>query len=385
MKNNIKAEIITHSKREGTGEEIITYKLTFPRIILSEVNTYKMGEKNTSSSRAISFDKMVEVVENDPFIPIAWQKSHKGMQGTEYYTDANIIESKVKRWLEARDAAVLVAKNMDIDITYIKEKVCLDYRDVVEGENYKMVEQETINPVTKQLKNRLLEGFMWVTQIFTGTRECFEHIFEQRCPQYEFYFGKFKSKKDVLEYINVGEIEYPKPFPKTDLDWLKCNKGQAEIHFMDLAEKMYDALQESKPQILKENQWHIPFDSEITQQLGTLDIPLEDMIKMSVAKTARISYTTIDGTKDLTLEQAEKIYEKCKQNGHFSVFSHIAKCMDKDEYESWIKGPVKMVCFSEFEDEFVLEAPEEAKGWNKNLKGFLSYRQTIENELNHTL
>lgn len=71
MKNNIKAEIITHSKRENTGEEIITYKLTFPRIILSEVNTYKMLEKNTSSSRAIPFEKMVEVVKKEPFVPIA--------------------------------------------------------------------------------------------------------------------------------------------------------------------------------------------------------------------------------------------------------------------------------------------------------------------------
>lgn len=369
MKNNIKAEIITHSKREGTGEEIITYKLTFPRIILSEVNTYKMGEKNTSSSRAIPFEKMVETVKKDPFVPIAWQSHHKGMQGTKYITEPKAIEYNIKTWLEARDKAIESAEKLHEETTF----VCM------EG-NRKWY--ETYDGVTKQICNRLLENWMFVTQIFTGTRECFEHIFEQRCPQYEFYFGKFKSKKEVLEYLNIGEIEYPKPFPKTDLDWLKCNKGQAEIHFMELAEKMYDALNESKPQILKENQWHIPFDSEITQQLGTLDIPLMDMIKMSVAKTARISYTTIDGTKDLTLEQAEKIYEKCKQNGHFSVFSHIAKCMDKDEYESWIKGQVKMVVFSEFDEETFLEMPSnEVRGWNKNIKGFLSYRQNIEDDI----
>ena len=60
-KNNIKAEIIAHSKRESTGEEIITYKLTYPRIILSEVNTYKQIEKNTSSciqgDTLITFDQ----------------------------------------------------------------------------------------------------------------------------------------------------------------------------------------------------------------------------------------------------------------------------------------------------------------------------------------
>ena len=112
MKNNIKAEIVAHSKRANTGEEIITYKLTFPRIILSEVNTYKMLEKNTSSSRAIPFEKMVEVVEKEPFIPIAWQLSHKGMQGTGYLTDPKHIEEKTNTWLAARDMALDISKEL---------------------------------------------------------------------------------------------------------------------------------------------------------------------------------------------------------------------------------------------------------------------------------
>ena len=66
MKNNIKAEIVAHSKRVETGEEIITYKLTFPRIILSESNTYKQIEKNTSScligSTLITFDQPTKQV-----------------------------------------------------------------------------------------------------------------------------------------------------------------------------------------------------------------------------------------------------------------------------------------------------------------------------------
>ncbi len=66
---------------------------------------------------------------------------------------------------------------------------------------------------------------------------------------------------------------------------------------------MYDALiGQYHPQ--KENQWHIPFDSEITQLV--LWIFLMDMIKMSVAKTAQLSYTTVKVPKDLTLEQAAR-------------------------------------------------------------------------------
>lgn len=376
MKNNIKAEIVAHSKRANTGEEIITYKLTFPRIILSEVNTYKQIEKNTSSSRAIPFEKMVETVENDPFIPLAWQISHKGMQGNKYYTDPDIIECKTKRWLEARDAAILAAKNMDIDIISTKKPVFRDIRDIIEGDNYEVVSGEFINPVTKQLKNRILEPWMWVCQLVTGTKESFQHLFEQRCPQYEFYFGKFKSKKEVLEYLNIGEIEYPKPFPKTDLDWFKCNKGQAEIHFMDLAEKMYDALNESTPDILKEGDFHVPFLKDIIHQLGVSYMSLQDAIRMSVCLTAKVSYTKIGDGNTITIEKAREMYDRLKNSQHWSCFGHIAKCMTNDEYNNWVKGKT----YQDSSDYRTI-IPEETKGYNKNLRGFISLRQYVEDNI----
>ena len=94
----IKAEIVAHSINEQE-DELISVLVTFPRIILAEVNTHRMLSKNTSSSRAIPFKKMVEAVQNDPFIPIAWQKEHTGMQGYEYFTDSIEIEGCKKLWL----------------------------------------------------------------------------------------------------------------------------------------------------------------------------------------------------------------------------------------------------------------------------------------------
>ena len=569
MKNKIKAEIVAHSKRAGTEDEIITYKLTFPRIILSEINTYKMLEKNTSSclsgnslilvydgesfkevqikklfeknnqnlkivsfnedysfllqdiskifhsgvkpvyritfysgycldctenhrllksneynnefvtlkdfnikqengnvlidskimntyfvgidsvqrrgysyknlqvdnsgniyisvnssssgikyneyeiyepmritnieylgemdtydievdgeyhnfiangvvvhnSRAIPFEKMVEVVEKEPFVPIAWSKPHKGMQGTEYYTVPNTIESKIKKWLEARDAAVLTAKNLDIDTIEVKERVCLDYRDIVE-DNYKFVKHETFNPVSKQLKNRILEPWMWVTQLCTGTRESFEHLFNQRCPIYNVENLKFTSKKDA-----IGLFPYLKDM--TDLEWLQCNSGQAEIHFMDLAEKMYDALNESTPDVLKEGEWHIPFQEEIWK--GKQAEKLEDVIKMSCAMTARVSYTTINDNEVLTLEKAKKIYDKCVKSGHFSVVGHCAKCMSYEEYESWYKGFMKTTYYFDENgrQHRIMDSGDfhKAKGYNKQLRGFISLRQYVEDNV----
>ena len=96
----IQAKIIADSK-SVRGERITTFLLTFPRIILAEFNTHRMFSRNSASSRAIPFKKMVESVETNPFIPIAWQKDHKGMQGTEYLTGEGEIEYAKYLWLTA--------------------------------------------------------------------------------------------------------------------------------------------------------------------------------------------------------------------------------------------------------------------------------------------
>ena len=82
----IQARILADSISER-GDRITTYLLTFPRIILAEFNTHRAFSRNSASSRAIPFKKMVESVQTNPFIPIAWQKDHKGMQGTEYLSE----------------------------------------------------------------------------------------------------------------------------------------------------------------------------------------------------------------------------------------------------------------------------------------------------------
>ena len=72
-KTKISAEIVADSL-DSRGNRLTSLLITFPRIILAEINTHRMLSKNTSSSRAIPFSKMVEAVQNDPFIPTAWQK-----------------------------------------------------------------------------------------------------------------------------------------------------------------------------------------------------------------------------------------------------------------------------------------------------------------------
>ena len=71
--NLISAEILADSLNQFV-ERITTMKLIFPRIILAEFNTHRMFNRNSASSRAIPLHKMIKAVEENPFIPIAWQK-----------------------------------------------------------------------------------------------------------------------------------------------------------------------------------------------------------------------------------------------------------------------------------------------------------------------
>ena len=151
----IQAEIVADSL-SPQGDRLISLLITFPRIILAEVNTHRMLSKNTSSSRAIPFNKMVEVVKENPFIPIAWQKEHKGMQGSEYITVEKEISFCRKAWLMGRDDAIISAKGMSEELE-----------------------------VTKQLCNRLLEPFMWTTMLITGSKEGWDNFHSLRNPVYE--------------------------------------------------------------------------------------------------------------------------------------------------------------------------------------------------------
>jgi thymidylate synthase ThyX len=134
----ISAEIIADSKSPA-GTRITSFIASMPRCVLSEFNTHRMFSRNSASSRAVPFVKFVAAVQDKPFIPMKWMKEHKGMQGSEYFTDENDIKRLEIGWLEARNAAVEQASKL------------------------------SEAGLTKQMCNRLLEPFMYHTVIVTAT------------------------------------------------------------------------------------------------------------------------------------------------------------------------------------------------------------------------
>lgn len=353
----IQAKVIADSKNKQ-GDRITTMIVTMPRIVLAEFNTHRMFSRNSASSRAIPFKKMVDAVKNNPFIPIAWQKDHKGMQGTEYFTDSADIEDCVFEWLRARDKAVEHAETLNED-----------YGD---------------GGVTKQLCNRLLEPFMYHTVICTSVE--WENFFYLRCPQYHTKFGVFRSIKDARE----AEVDITNRNPNTDVletpskdDVLGClsiNKSQAEIHIQAVAEAMWDALNESTPKELQASEWHIPFGDNIDLAKLNYDYLVENigkedelLIKIATARCARVSYTVVgEEGKEPNYENDVKLHDRLAESGHWSPFEHCARAMSEREYEA-----ASVICL---DNEITEELPNYSLGWSGNFKGFIQYRKTFKGE-----
>ena len=279
----IEAKIVADSI-SPQGNRITTFLLTYPRFIHSELMTHRMFSRNSASSRAIPFEKMVKDVIENPFVPLAFQEQHSGMQGVDYldstkkYTfkeiQMSLHEMLVKAFRDSEsgkwdDSWIPTDEIMNKYVYPILSKdvdglTCSEWwlktRDLVVGCAYILASFG----VTKQICNRLLEPFMWHTVLVTATE--WENFFELRCPQYivnwypssrpealEPTQASFKSRKDAIKYTE-GECS-----DWTEQDWRKCNESQAEIHIQALAESMWDEYQNSIPKLLTPPQWHIPF------------------------------------------------------------------------------------------------------------------------------
>jgi thymidylate synthase ThyX len=337
QKTKIGAEVVADSL-DTRGNRLTSFLITMPRIILSEINTHRMLSKNTSSSRAIPFNKMVESVQNDPFIPIAWQREHKGMQGSEYFTDHKDID-------RLEDAWVLASKESIERATALTEF-----------------------GLTKQLCNRLLEPFMWTTMLITGSKEGWDNFFKLRNPVYKWDNKIYKSFKDLSNEKGGS----PEEFSHWNIiDKLKINKGQAEIHIMDLAEKIYDAMNESTPNQLKAGEWHIPFEDKINiedliikNNYDNIDLWEEalnkDKVKISTAMAARTSYTVLGDEKEIDYNKMISLHDRliAQDPPHSSPMEHCCLVVTEEEYNDSFKG--------------------REKGWFRNYKGFKSYRHLIE-------
>jgi hypothetical protein len=234
-----------------------------------------MFSRNSASSRAIPFKKMVEMVWENPFIPIKWMKDHKGMQGNEYLTDKKDIESATTEWLIARDRAIQSAEFLN--------------------------DKET-HGVTKQICNRLLEPFMWHTVLVTATD--YENFFALR------YNDQAEIHMQELARVMLEEYNNSVPVLKRTHQWHIPFGNNLDI---DQACKQLTETGRSY--------------SELPE--------LWD-VKVATARCARVSYMTFDGVIDY--KKDIELHDRLAASGHWSPFEHCAEVAYWDTYYGNFKG-----------------------------------------------
>lgn len=370
------------------GNRLTTMAVTFPRFILAELNTHRMFSRNSASSRAIPSVKIIKAIKDNPFVPLAWQVEHSGMQGSNYFN---------KRESEVLNSAWLLACNRSIDqAIYLLDK-----------------------QATKQLVNRMLEPYMWHTALITASE--WENFFALRCPQYMIHQNGedtfYRSRKDLLKSIEVFPQIHEAVSKRTEEEWFTENKSQAEIHIQRLAELMWDAMNESNPKQLQPGEWHIPYGDQIDEdqikstlwEKSTIDgyevyakqndvlLPEASAnfvnrkkIEIAVARCARVSYTVVgdedkpaDYTKDIAL------YDRLKASGHMSPFEHIGRAMTESEYYTYLSGVYpgstdnegniflyETYATGEYKNDKIVDM----YGWSGNFRGFIQHRKMLPGE-----
>jgi hypothetical protein len=225
------------------GNRLTTMVLKYPRMIHAELMTHRALSKNAASSRAIPIEKMRDAVASDWARPIRWGRNGKGMQDHGEFTgdDARRCD---RLWQYAKEAAVNSSHALNA------------------------------GGLHKQIVNRVLEPFSWMTTIVSAT-------------DWKNFFA-----------LRVHRDAQP------EFQWLAY-----------LALKAYVS---GDPAKLEWGDWHIPYGDRMGLAANTME-----KVKISTARCARVSYLTHDGKIDFAKDV--QMHDDLSASGHWSPFEHPAQ------------------------------------------------------------
>ena len=250
------------------GNRLTTFELEYPRFVHAELMTHRVFSRNSASSRAIPITTLMERVEKDPAMPKWWGKNQKGMQAKEELQGQALEEAK-RLWLESRDLMLKQAAKLNAIGLH------------------------------KQVTNRILEPWMFITVIVTST-------------EYDNWF-----------HLRAHEDAQP------EIKWV--------------AEEMLKLYQANTPAQLKAGEWHTPYvelsDSEHPLYVSSEETKGDSMfyVKIATARCARVSYLTHDGIRDLSKDMF--LHNRLEKSGHWSPFEHSACALNTTErvgnFQGW--------------------------------------------------
>ena len=253
----ISAKVLEASCNQYTDTNLFTLELRYPRFIHAEFMTHRVFSRNASSSRAIPIGKQIDAVERNPVFPSEWGTNKPGMQ-----------------------AGDRLARSVQTDAENVWAKACIDA--ISAARKLKDL------GVHKQLANRLLEPFAYITVIVSATE--WSNFFDLR----------------------ISELAQP------------------EIRI--LAEQIKAEMEAIEPVVSKIGYVHAPYLSEKERATYEPDV----LMMISAARCARVSYLNHDGMEpsvDKDLALAQRLFA----DRHASVFEHQAFPMSTFGYSRNLK------------------------------------------------
>lgn len=243
---------IEADSRHPNGNRLTTMVVRYPRIVHSELLTHRRFSRNSASSRAIPILRMLQDVARDPFLPIHWGKAQSGMQAYEEVSP------------EVRELA--------------KAKIMTHFQQALQ-----LCRELNEMGLAKQVVNRYVEPWMWITVVLTGTTAGWANFFALRC------------------------------------------HGKAEPHIQKIAAMAREAMIANRRNVrqLDYGEWHLPFFG----RPGDEEIAPEDQPKISAARCARVSYLTHDGLRDVAKDG--DLYDRLvvEEPKHASALEHPAEAI----------------------------------------------------------
>ena len=157
----------------------------------------------------------------------------------------------------------------------------------------------------------------------------------------------------------------------------------ADPNICMLAYKMYEAMEESEPYLLKDGQWHLPYVNVGWNGKGEMcyadedfnSVELEQAIKLSAASCASVSYRT----EGMTLEKADKIFDMLikAEVVHSSPLEHCATPV-KPKFNEL--GKVRVNCSEpQSWEDGVTHMNKQGELCSGNLRGWVQYRHLLPN------
>lgn len=279
----IQSQLILTSKSAVTGVSLYTFVLTYPRVILAEVNTHRALSRNTASSRAIPAKKQRRRVLDMPFVPITIGQNQKGMQAGKELSGWRRTVA-INTWKLSRYPAVLAS--------WILEKV----------------------GAHKQVVNRIVEPWTWTQQVVTATD--LNNLFKLRNhpdaePHFQILADQIQKQVEYVERLyNTVNFDCRNP------DGTACALNHVNPDLGVL-----------RVQMLHPGDWHLPFisDKEMWQ-------PIETLKQVSTARCARTSYYLPESSERSTIDRDVELCSRLSSSGHWSPFEHVATPTPRTDY-----------------------------------------------------